>query len=279
MNLLLLGASGYIGSALAKEIEARGMDRADAMFVRRSVCDYTDETKFRNLVAMAHATHVINAACFIPPNGRVDDCRNFPSETWESNVHFPAMLARVCNDLEIMLCHISTGCLYDEDHYYEEDELPTRWKHDYAGLYVNTKWYGEVLVRKLCPNSFVWRIRLPFDEVDHPRNFLTKIQKHNQVWEHNNSLTHRGDFVRAAIDMIERGVDPGVYNMVNPFAVKTRDVIDQTVAKMMGVEICDFVDGPVPGTLLSTDKLQKAGIFMRSGPEAVTDALNRWRKA
>jgi dTDP-4-dehydrorhamnose reductase len=277
MRLILLGSSGYIGSALLKEIDARSIPCGA---LHRQQIDYTDEKEFRKYIAAADKpTHVINAACFIPTNGRVDDCRNFPRETWESNVHFPAMLARVCNDLGIMLCHIGTGCLYDEDHYYTEDELPTRWKHDYAGLYVNTKWYGEVLVQKLCPNSFVWRIRLPFDEFDHPRNFLTKIQQHAQIWDHSNNLTHRGDFARAAIDMIEKGFEPGVYHMTNPVGIRTKEVVGMMIEQSgWSGKSYDFIPGPVPGTLLSSQKLQQTGIFMRSGPEAVTDALSRWTK-
>jgi dTDP-4-dehydrorhamnose reductase len=273
MTIVLLGASGYVGSALAKEIDARCIP---AFEIARGVVDYTIEENFRSLMR-DKPTHVINAAAWIPQPS-VDACRNDPAKTWRSNVHFPAMLAKVCNELGIMLCHISTGCLYDEERYYTEDDAPTRWQHDYAGLYVNTKYYGEVLVQRICPNSFVWRVRLPFDEVDHPRNFLTKIQQHAQVWDHRNSLTHRGDFARAAIDMIERGVMPGVYNMTNPVGIHTNSIMAQMEQSWGCIIKRQLVPGPVPGTLLSGEKLKSAGIFMRSGPEAVTDALNRWRK-
>ena len=49
--------------------------------------------------------------------------------------------------------------------------------------------------------SYIWRLRIPFDEVDNPRNYLSKVQRYPKVYDNVNSISHRADFVRACLDL------------------------------------------------------------------------------
>jgi 3,5-epimerase/4-reductase len=279
MSMMLLGCTGYIGSALAKEIERRGIP---AKMISRKDWDYTDEETVREQLNVLQPEVLVNAAAFIPTPS-VDLCKDNKPETWRANVHLPTMLARVCHELGITFCHISTACLYDDKKEYTEDEFPTRLGNGYCGFYLNTKWFAEELVNNLCESHYIWRIRLPFDEVDCPRNYLSKLQSFSTVWDQKNSLTHRGDFVKSALDMIEKKAPFGTYHMVNKGASSSAWLAEYMACERAGgsasrMRAPMIVNGPVTGSILSTAKLEATGCGMRPVREAVSEALGQWRK-
>ena len=59
-----------------------------------------------------------------------------------------------------------------------------------------------------------------------PRNYLSKVQRYEKVYDNVNSISHRGDFVRACLDLWERRAPFGIYNVTNPGFVTTRQVVD-----------------------------------------------------
>lgn len=267
--ILVLGASGYIGSAFCKELSNRATTYVPFHVKDMPLEVITDEIASKP----GQIDFVINAAAFIPPSGRVDDCKDFKSETMRANVYLPDAIAQTCKREGIAMAHISTGCLYDEDREYAEDEEPTRKGNDYGGFYVSTKYLSEKLVRQSCPQSYVWRIRLPFDEFDHPKNYLTKLRSFKQVWHQTNSLTHRGDFVKSAMDMVEREAPWGVYHMTNKGSAPAIAIVGD-----MRMDDKPIIQGPVPGCRLSTSKLEAAGCGMRPVADAVEKSLRQWKK-
>jgi 3,5-epimerase/4-reductase len=268
VKTILLGASGYIGSAFVDALILRGVSFAT---VKGRGCT---EGEFRKVASEIKPTHVINCAAYIPTPS-VDLCKDNKPETWRANVHLPVMLARVCHELGITFCHISTACLYDDAREYTEDDFPTRLGNGYCGFYLNTKWFAEELVNNLCESHYIWRIRLPFDEVESPRNYLSKLKSFSTVWDQNNSLTHRGDCVKAALDMIQKKAPWGTYHMVNKGAMSSREIIKAMNLKWPQPR---FESGPVSGSILSTAKLEATGCGMRSVVDAVAEALKNWRK-
>lgn len=271
MNILLIGTSGYIGSAFYDAMKRRNIP---AVAVSREHVDYTDRKQLVMLIESTKPTFVICAAAYIPQPS-VDLCKHHKAMTIRANVVLPSMIAHECHDRGIPMGHISTGCLYRDDQGYTEDDPPTRDSFEYAGFYVSTKHVSELLVREYCPNSFVWRIRLPFDNVNSPRNYLTKLRMHETVWDHINSLTHRQSFVNSALDMIERDVPWGVYNMTCRGSISAFEIIEMMEVKMP-VKLKSLVPGPVPGTILSTEKLDATGCGMMEVHDAVKLSLKDW---
>src|SRR5208282_4810473 len=74
--------------------------------------------------------------------------------------------------------------------------------------------------------SYLWRLRIPFDECDGARNYLSKLQRYPKVYDNVNSISHRADFVKACLDLWERRAAFGTYNVTNPGYVTTRHVIE-----------------------------------------------------
>lgn len=272
MNCLLLG-HGFLAHALAKELHSRNIEVQDNK-IPASHLTYDLVTAMINHRA---PQLVINAAAYCPlPT--VNECGKHPDDNIKGNVMLPAMLAHACRQLDVPLMHLSTGCLFDEQREYTEADTPTRGWDGYCGAYVSAKLLAEKAVLE-HPESYVLRLRLPFDEVDNPRNYLSKLSRFETVYDHVNSLTHRGDFAKAAIDLWQKGVAWGIYHVVNPGQISAQDCM----LKMFRERIINH-QPPVTqcyestGCRLSTDKLRKAGVIMRPVEEAVKEAIENWRK-
>ena len=66
-----------------------------------------------------------------------------------------------------------------------------------CSFYSGSKALGEEVIANIG-QSYVWRLRIPFDEFDNKRNYLSKVQRYQKVYENVNSVSHRADFVRAS---------------------------------------------------------------------------------
>ena len=132
------------------------------------------------------------------------------------------------------------------------------------------------------------RLRIPFDEQDSPRNFLSKIQRYPRVYDNTNSLSHRMDFVNATIDLWQKHAPFGVYNATNPGFVTTREVVQKIRDKLLPNRKFEFWENdeefyrvaaktPRSNCILDSTKLLNAGIKMRPVEAALDDALKNWR--
>lgn len=272
MSILLLGASGYIGSAIFAAMQKRGVP---GIAVSRKQIDYTNREELVTLLNTAKPGWVINAAAYIPQPS-VDLCKNDPEKTFRANVVFPSMLAVECAERGIALGQIGTACLFDDAREYTEEDKPTRDFNSYCGVYLEGKWLAEKMVSIVCPRSYVWRIRLPFDNLENLRNYLTKLRSHEHVWSHINSLTHRGDFANAALNMIERKVPWGIYNCCNGGSIPAVEIISDMVKHGLVTRVPKFGPGPVTGSRLSTAKLEAMGCGMRNVEDAIEESLRTW---
>lgn len=253
-----------MGQAFAKELDTRQILWFSAGR------DATNIDFYKNIRA------VINCAAFIPKPS-VAACDDHKSATILGNVCVPTVLAGFCCRHEIPLIHLSTGCLFDEQKEYTEEDTPTRGFDGYCGFYVGTKLVAEEVVRRY-PQHYILRLRLPFDEFDHPRNYLSKLAKFPIVFDHNNSLTHRGDFVKAALDLWQLRAPFGTYHVTNPGYVSARQVIIGMQMRKI-IDRCPEIEESkvTTGTILSTKKLSDAGVQMRSIEDAMVHALDNWK--
>ena len=98
----------------------------------------------------AHPDLILNTTAW----HRVDDCERLPETAYSANALAVLNLARVANDLDSVLVHISTDYVFDgraEKPYTERDEpLP-------LSIYGNSKLAGEYLVRSVARKYFLIR--------------------------------------------------------------------------------------------------------------------------
>ena len=273
-RILILG-HGYMGRAFVEECSERNLCFDVAT---REENRYDDaECLYDMLAAPAKPSLVINTAAWCPVPS-VDLCKHDPGRAIEANALLPLRLAKACELFGIPLCHLSTGCQFDEQKEYEETNLPTRGWNGYCGTYVGSKQLGEKLLADF-EQVYILRLRLPFDEFDHTRNYLSKLASFKTVFRHTNSLTHRGDFVKAALDLWKLRAPFGTYNVVNPGFITAQGLVHRMIDFGIMAKEPEFSSNETTGCKLSTAKLLAAGVKMRDVQEATMDAVGNWRKA
>lgn len=269
--ILLLGATGYIGSAFGRELDRRELDYIPVGRVNHF------PAAFRNGLAAFKPQLVINCAAYIPPES-VSLCDQNQSETIRGNVLLPAMLAQACQQHGVALAHLSTGCLWNDGLEHSENDPPHRAFNGHCGFYIGTKVLAEEAVRNNCEQHYIWRVRLPFDEVDHPRNYLSKLARFDEVWDHENTICHRGDFVKACLDLWQLRADWGTYHVANEGSIKAPAIWFAMRDAGIKMNHCQFLPGPQGGSKLSVKKLLDAGVKIRPVELAVFDSIKNWRK-
>jgi dTDP-4-dehydrorhamnose reductase len=313
LMFLLLGATGYIGQAFAKELSRRGK-----CFIplSRSALDYTRFELLFNYVRKIQPKFLINAAGF---SGRpnIDGCETERMKTFQANTLLPQTIARVCLMTNTPLGHVSSGCIYSGAKVFENgdlrlekdlgraevralfdssperffgftelDEPNSSFRNPPCSFHSGTKALAEEALRG-GTQTYIWRCRLPFNQIDHPCNLLTKLQSYDRVYDHITSVSHLDDFVAACLDLVEAKASFGIYNVTNPGAVTTRHVADLAQSYLKPGRSVNYwasddefyrsAKAPRSSCILDVTKLLRAGVRMRSAEEAIEDALSRWQ--
>lgn len=312
--ILLLGASGYIGSAFAAELKRRKVEFLP--LTRRDV----DATRFVPLMEFLKKTKpefVINSAGYTgKPN--VDACEDAKAETLIGNVLLPQTIAHACAALQIPWGHVSSGCIFTGARVVENGKLRVEkslakpalralvdrspekisgftetdppnfsFRHGPTSFYSGSKALGEEAIAGVG-DSYIWRLRIPFDEQDNGRNYLSKVQRYAKVYDNVNSISHRGDFVRACLDTWQQKAPYGIYNVTNPGFVTTRQVVAMIERFLKPDRKFEFWDSDETfykeavktwrsNCVMDVSKLQAAGIRIRSVQEALEDSLKHWK--
>lgn len=270
--IALLGSGGYIGSAFRSELSRRNIPFVGPDY--ESYC-YRFFDNFDGFVNQNNIDFVINCSAFIPKPS-VSLCDQKQSETIQGNVLLPAMLANVCQLRGIPLAHISTGCLWSDGQEHLENDTPTRNFNGYCGFYVGTKLLAEQEISK-WHKHYIWRIRLPFDEIDNDRNYLSKIANYDQVWDQENSISHRGDFVKACLDLWERKAMYGIYNITNPESVRSLDIAEKMFEMGIKKQVPKYLPDQPGACKLNVIKLLSTGVKIRPVEEAIEESLKLWK--
>jgi UDP-glucose 4,6-dehydratase len=314
--ILLLGASGYIGQAFAVELRRR---RCCFIPLSRKAIDYTQFDLLFDYVRKVSPSFLINAAGY---TGEPDEggCELARAETLCANTLLPQMIARVCLMTNTPWGHVSSGCIYTgakvvengqtrverglsrpdlprlfAQHpkkfcgFTELDEPNFSFVHPPCSFYSGTKALAEQAIHGVG-NCYIWRAKMPFNERDEPQNFLSKIQHYPKVHDSVNSMSHLEDFIRACLDLWDRRAAFGIYNVTNPGAVTTRQVVEmiQRIIKpnrpfVFGEDDEELYRSaatvPRSNCLLDVSKVLGAGIHMRPIEEALEDSMRKWHAA
>ena len=143
--IILLGASGYIGSRFAKEMEERKIE-----FVSLSRLG-TDGYSFTELVGRFReygAELVINCAAYVGGN-RIANCEWNRRATLLANLVLPQRLVAAADMVGAWVGHVSTGCLYQGDHDgkgWSEIDVPRLTLNQGANIYTGSKELAEQVV-------------------------------------------------------------------------------------------------------------------------------------
>jgi len=286
--ILLLGSSGYIGSRFAAWLKSH---QRSFQGVRRSEVDFTKPGSLQSLIRKTKASFLINCAGFTgKPN--VDQAERLKDECLFGNAVLPGIIAKECREAGIEWGHLSSGCVYTGSKkgkgFTETDRPNFDFRNNNCSWYSGTKALGEEILASE-KNGYIWRIRIPFEEEDNPRNYLTKLCRYPRLLDAENSLTHLGEFIREAIGMMDRGLPKGIYNMTQPGSITTRQVVKILQENGILKHEPEFFQSeeefmkkaaktPRSNCVLSADKAVAAGCQLTPIHEMILASCKNWKK-
>jgi dTDP-4-dehydrorhamnose reductase len=311
--ILLLGASGYVGQAFGDELRRR---KTPFTALSRAQLDYTRFDALLSFLRENKPIFVINSAGYTgKPN--VDACEIAKADTLAGNTLLPATIANACAALKIPWGHVSSGCIFsgakvnangtmrqeknlarpdlmglvEKDpssiHGFNETDEPNfSFRQMPCSFYSGTKALAEEAIAGIG-ECYLWRLRIPFDEFDNNRNYLSKVQRYPKVYNNVNSISHRRDFVSACLDLWERRAPFGIYNVTNPGFVTTRHVIEWIEKILKPARHFEFwandeefyrvaAKTPRSNCVMDVSKLLAAGVKIRAVEEALEHSLKNW---
>lgn len=285
--ILLLGSTGYIGGAFARFFRT---SRIRFTGVSRREVDYTDQETLIKLIDDISPSFLINAAGYTgKPN--VDACERHKAECLAGNAVLPGTIRNACEYHQLPWGHVSSGCIYTGSHAdgsgFTEDDTPNfTFRTDNCSFYSGSKALGEECLVD-ANDTYVWRVRIPFNREASPRNYLTKLQRYEMLLEATNSISHLDEFVRAAWECWDKRVAPGIYNITNPGVVTTKGVTELINRILLpSKEFRFFADEtqfmalaaktPRSNCVLDSSKLAAAGIHLTPVEQAIEHCLRNW---
>ena len=286
-KILLLGASGYIGEAFSVELAQRS---CEAISLSRAQVNYCDFDTLRNYIhdELDGIDFLINAAGYTGQSS-IDQCEVEKDATLRGNLLLPQMLSHLSLVEDFPWLQVGTGCLYQGNNggigYTEEDPPNFCFSSPPCNFYCGVKELAEQVLR-VDPRCYIARLRIPFDEFDGPHNYLTKLLTFDKVYVNRNTISHRGDFARACLDLFEKDAPKGIYNITNPGPMTTREVVSLMQETLQldrefkywesDEEFYKFAHSPRSNCVLDTTKLENTGIQLRTLEEAIRDSLRNW---
>lgn len=288
--IYLLGGSGYVGQAYQALLAGKGIAFRN---LRRADLDYTQPDVLRAALLRDRPEFLINAAGYTgKPN--VDACELHKTECLFGNAVLPGFIAEACAAAGVPWGHVSSGCIYtgarpDGSGFTETDTPNFTFRQNNCSFYSGTKALGEEALAG-ASNVYVWRLRIPFNNEENPRNYLTKLMRYAKLLEAANSISQLEEFVAATFACWEKRVPFGTYNVTNPGHVTTHEVVD--LIRKSGVSTKEFsffksedefmhvaAKTPRSNCVMSSAKLAGVGIRMTEVHEAVARDLRNWRRA
>jgi dTDP-4-dehydrorhamnose reductase len=287
--IYLLGGSGYVGKAYQVFLEQRGICFRN---IKRSEVDYSNTAVLSAALKSDKVCFLINAAGYTgKPN--VDACEVNKTECLAGNSILPGRIADACVAAGVPWGHVSSGCIYtgtrvDGSGFTETDIPNFTFRQNNCSFYSGTKALGEEVLAN-APNAYIWRLRIPFDHRESPRNYLTKVMSYDKLLDATNSISQLQEFVAATFTCWEKRVPFGIYNVTNPGQITTRQVVQHILAS--GVVKKDFsffkdesefmeiaAKTPRSNCVMSSAKLASVGIKMTEVNEAIVRDLKRWER-
>jgi dTDP-4-dehydrorhamnose reductase len=222
-KVLVFGSSGYIGQEFVRQLH-----RSDQIVVcAPSHKTYKTQSCVAKLIRSVNPVHVYNASGYTgKPN--VDAAEYEKDKCFFGNVLLPTWIAEATSSMKIPFVHVSSGCIYNgyQKAYTEDDASDFSFAQNNCSFYSGTKAQAEELL-KWYDNTYILRLRIPFDNEHNPRNYLTKLLTYDTILNLDNSISHKAEFVSKCIDIVNKtDVPTGIYNLTNEGYVNAEFVLN-----------------------------------------------------
>jgi len=215
MKVLIIGASGQVGGALAslcvrRRLEVYGTSRRGQGFLYLDLADPASVT-----AAFGNAAPGLVFLCSAMTN--VDNCEREPELARRVNAEGPALVAEECRKAGAKLVYFSTEYVFDgASGPYGEEDPPCP-----VSVYGRTKLEGERAVLAL-PGALVLRTTVVYSHNPASKNFIMQLVSNSRSGskmrvpsDQFSTPTYAPELASAALDLA--GTDAaGVYNVTGP---------------------------------------------------------------
>jgi dTDP-4-dehydrorhamnose reductase len=285
--IILLGASGYVGTSFRNLFLKNGIEH---LSISRRNVNYYDKDQLHLLIKTTSPQFLINAAGYTgKPN--VDACEIYKAECVRGNILLPGILKETCQEHKLPWGHVSSGCIYtgntpDGDGFTEKDQPNFCFRTNNCSFYSGCKALGEECLTD-ADSNYIWRLRIPFNNIDSSRNYLSKLLRYDRLLNAANSISHLDEFTAACYQSFKQKIPFGIYNMTNPGAITTEGAV-ALIKKTLkpNREFRFFFDErefmqlaantPRSNCVLNSSKLLSCGIHMSHSYDAIEKSLMNW---
>ena len=233
--VILLGSHSYIGREFKKQLKELGVETYCL-----SVHDYNyyELETLKQIIYEKKPKFLINCETYAG-DGNIDNCEDNQDLTTRVNVSLVQTVSKACLMMGLPWAHISSGTIYDgpskaANGFTEEDEPNFSFTMGNGNHYSMSKAKAEEIIKHTGGNYYIWRVRMPFDEYDSDNNLISKLIKYNMILDANNSISHKGDFVKYCLALWQTKADFGIYNVVNNESISTKE-ITVAINKVLGI--------------------------------------------
>ena len=233
---------------------------------------------------------LINSAGYTgKPN--VDACEIHRTECLDGNAVLPGVIREACEQTDTPWGHVSSGCIFtgakaDGSGFTESDAPNFSFRQDNCSFYSGCKALGEEVLDG-AENCFIWRLRIPFNNINSARNYISKMMRYDRLLMATNSLSQLDEFADACVASWKQRVPFGTYNLTNPGSVTTRDVV--RLIQKHGLSNRDFqffesddqfmklaAKTPRSNCVLDSTKAIAAGLPLSPIEDALESAMKHW---
>jgi len=276
MKILILG-NGYVGARCAEAWD-------DAVLVADRISSKEDVLA---MLEKEQPDAVLNAAG-VRGKPNVDWCEDHQLETILGNTKLPIMIAEACQEKQVYLLHIGSGCIF----YGDSPHADKKWREYDMGnptevTYSRTKWAADLVLSTL-PHVGIARIRMPIDYIPSKQNMIDKLATFPKVIDVENSVTVVDDMVNVFHELLEKKAE-GIFHVTNPGMLRHREIIAlyeelvDPAHKNEWITNDDLVEQGLAkkgrsNNFLASERLADVGIVMRDVHIAMRDTMEKYAR-
>ena len=259
-KILVTGANGQLGNEL--RLMSENFPQFEYLFTDVAELDICNAEAVNAFVEQNKVDAIINCAAYTA----VDKAENEEQKAAKINSEAPANLAVAIGKRGGALVQISTDYVFPGNAFEPINEdcatAPT-------SAYGRTKLAGEISAQKKCKNTVVIRTAWLYSSFGH--NFVKTMIKHGRerdkqgvVFDQIGTPTYARDLARAIMQILAKGVVPGVYHFTDEGVASWYD-FTKMIHKYAGIDSCKVSplhtsDYPTPATRPHYSVLDKTKI-------------------
>ena len=291
MKFLIYGSKGWIGEQFIKIIPS------DIEYIC-GISRLNNISECLKEIDIVKPTHIF---CFIGrTHGKINDTI-YPTidyleqpgklqENIRDNFESPINLAKICNEKNIHMTYLGTGCIFTYDKNHLEGEETTGFTEEdepnfFGSSYSIVKGITDKIIKDY-PNVLNLRIRMPITNKSNPRNFITKITTYEKICSIPNSMTVLPELLPKLLILAKQKYT-GTLNFTNPGLISHneiltmyRDIVDKnfTWKNFTEKEQLKILDSERSNNYLDTQKLHTLFPDIKSIKESIYDILQNYDK-